>query len=77
MNEKTTAGPAFSCAAFGGEREKAGADDGADAERNQIDRPERALELLLAALAFAHDAGMRFDGKKAHVELSSFLRQRK
>jgi hypothetical protein len=52
MNEKTTAGPALSCAAFGSEREEARADDGADAERDQIDRPERALQLMLAALRF-------------------------
>ncbi len=40
-----------------GEREKARADDGADTQRDQIHRAERALQLVRAALAFAQDAG--------------------
>ncbi len=40
-----------------GECEKAGADHGADTQRDQIHRAEGALQLVGAALAFAHDPG--------------------
>ena len=61
---------------FRREREKSGADDGSDAERDQIHGPERALQLMFAALAFAHDAGDWFRGKKTQFDpfLSVLLR---
>ena len=51
MNERITAGPGLADA-LADDHEDAGADDGADAERGQVQRADRALEpaLLLARL---------------------------
>ena len=58
---------------FGSQGEKARADDGADAQRHQIHRAECALQLMLAALTFAKDAGDGFGCEKAHAfSLSDF-----
>ncbi len=64
MKEKITAGPGIVMRGRRGEREKARADDGADAQRDQVHRAERALQLMLAALAFAQDAGNWFSCEK-------------
>ena len=79
MKEKITAGPALSWVATGRDGEQARADDGADAERDQIHRAERALQLVRAALAFAQDAGDAvWLRKDSNCSCSvSFLRQRK
>ena len=44
-------------------REDAGADDRADAERGELQRAERALQLLSAALGIGNQPGERLDAK--------------
>ena len=56
----------------GGDGEQARADDGADAQSDQVDRAQRTLELVRAAFAFANDTGQRLNGKQIHGWWLSF-----
>ena len=49
------------------QREQAGADDRADAQGDQVTRPQRSLQVVLAAFGFGKNSIQRFRSEKAHT----------
>ena len=53
-----------------GQREQARADDGADPQRDQVDRPQRAFQVMLPTFGLGHNARQRFRREQTHTVLN-------